>query len=100
MTIRFRLIQSSALAAMLAACAFFAFDLNAKEPVRHWDFQTSKLDKEGIPEGWDSFIQYLHDLSLVEPELGGVGGDVRVVEPTLGGAGFFLGIAVPGSKIG
>ena len=38
---------------MLAACAFFAFDLNAKEAVRHWDFQTSNLDKEGIPTGWD-----------------------------------------------
>ena len=41
-------------AAMLATCAFFASGLNAKEePVRHWDFQTSKLDKEGIPTGWD-----------------------------------------------
>ena len=41
-------------AAMLVTCAFFASGLNAKEePVRHWDFQTSKLDKEGIPTGWE-----------------------------------------------
>ena len=39
-------------AALLAPCAFFTSGLNAKEPVRHWDFQTSKLDKKGIPEGW------------------------------------------------
>ena len=55
MSIRFRLIKSAALAAaMIASCTFFASGLNAKEePVRHWDFQKSKLDKKGIPEGWD-----------------------------------------------
>ena len=47
----------------------------------------------------DTFIQYLHDLSLVKPELGGVGGDAREVDPSLRGAGFFLGIAIPGSKV-
>ena len=53
---RFRLMKSAALiAVLLAPCAFLSLGLGAKdkEPVRHWDFQTSKLDKEGIPDGWD-----------------------------------------------
>ena len=53
---RFRLMKSAAmLAILLAPCAFLPIGLGAKdtkEPVRHWDFQSSKLDKEGIPEGW------------------------------------------------
>ena len=50
----FRSLKSAAIAAaMLAPCAFFSSGLNAKdEPVRHWDFQSSKLDKKSIPEGW------------------------------------------------
>ena len=54
---RFRLIKSAAIAAaILAPCAFFcSAGLDAKEkaePVRHWDFESSKLDGKGIPEGW------------------------------------------------
>ena len=44
---RFRLMKSAALlAGLLAPCAFLSVGLDAKdkEPVRHWDFQTSKLD--------------------------------------------------------
>ena len=52
---RFRLMKSAALlAVLLAPCAFLSVGLDAKDkdPVRHWDFQSSKLDKEGIPTGW------------------------------------------------
>ena len=52
---RFRLMKSAALlAVLLAPCAFLSVGLDAKdkEPVRHWDFQNVKLDKEGIPDGW------------------------------------------------
>ena len=52
---RFRLMKSAALlAVLLAPCAFLSIGLDAKdkEPVRHWDFQNVKLDKEGIPDGW------------------------------------------------
>ena len=55
---RFRLIKSAAFLAavmLLLPCAVFIFGLDAKEKkeaVRHWDFQTSKLDKKSIPEGW------------------------------------------------
>ena len=49
--------QAAFLATMLAApCILLSSSaLGAKEktePVRHWDFQSAKLDKEGIPEGW------------------------------------------------
>jgi len=53
---RSRLLKSAALTAvLLAPCAFVSLGLVAKdkEPVRHWDFQSVKLDKKGIPEGWD-----------------------------------------------
>ena len=52
---RFRLMKSAAmLAVFLAPCAFLSLGLDAKdkEPVRHWDFQSSKLDSDKIPEGW------------------------------------------------
>ena len=53
---RFRLMKSAALlAALLASCAFLSSGLDAKdkaEPVRHWDFQNSKLDSDKIPDGW------------------------------------------------
>ena len=52
---RFRLMKSAALIALLLVpCAFLSFGLGAKdkEPVRHWDFRSSKLDKKGIPDGW------------------------------------------------
>ncbi len=52
---RFRLMKSAALtAALLAPCAFLSLGLGAKdkEPVRHWDFQSSKLDSDKAPEGW------------------------------------------------
>ena len=53
MTKRFRLVKSAAVIAVaLAPCVFFSSGLNAKEPVRHWDFRNTKLDKQGIPEGW------------------------------------------------
>ena len=50
-----RLMKSAALlAVLLAPCAFLSIGLGAKdkEPVRHWDFQSSKLDSDKIPEGW------------------------------------------------
>ena len=52
---RFRLMKSAALlAVLLAPCAILSVGLNAKdkEPVRHWDFQSSKLDSDKIPDGW------------------------------------------------
>ena len=52
---RFRLMKSAALtAALLAPCAFLSLGLGAKdkEPVRHWDFRSSKLDSDKVPEGW------------------------------------------------
>ena len=52
---RFRLVRSAAIAAALALCTLFSADLRAKDKnaVRHWDFQNAKLDKKGIPTGWD-----------------------------------------------
>ena len=47
--------SAAMIAVLLAPFAFFSAGLGAKEkeePVRHWDFQTAKLDKKGIPEGW------------------------------------------------
>ncbi|MBR2963138.1 MAG: DUF3047 domain-containing protein, partial [Lentisphaeria bacterium] len=52
---RFRLMKSAALlAVLLAPCAILSVGLNAKdkEPVRHWDFKSSKLDSDKIPDGW------------------------------------------------
>jgi len=54
---RFRRIKSAAFltAAFLLPSLFLSSGLGAKdtkEPVRHWDFQTAKLDKKGIPDGW------------------------------------------------
>ncbi|MDD6337503.1 MAG: DUF3047 domain-containing protein [Lentisphaeria bacterium] len=52
---RFRTIRTAAIAAaVLAPSLFLASGLGAKdkEPARHWDFSSAKLDKEGIPEGW------------------------------------------------
>ena len=51
-----RLMKSALLiTGLFAACVFLFTGLDAKdkkEPVRHWDFQSSKLDKKGIPDGW------------------------------------------------
>ena len=51
----FRLMKSAAiLAVLLAPCTFLSLGLSAKdkEPVRHWYFEKSKLDSDGIPELW------------------------------------------------
>ena len=46
--------SAALLAVLLAPCAILSVGLNAKdkEPVRHWDFQSSKLDSDKIPDGW------------------------------------------------
>ena len=52
---RFRTIRTAAVAAaVLAPSLVLASSLGAKDkdPVRHWDFASVKLDKKGIPEGW------------------------------------------------
>ena len=50
---RFRLMKSATLlAVLLAPSIFIGLAAKDKEPARHWDFQSSKLDKENVPDGW------------------------------------------------
>ena len=48
----FKTSMIAAIAAVLLVPCMFLSSAEKSEPVRHWDFQSSKLDKKGIPEGW------------------------------------------------